>query len=220
MNTGPGGKHPDGPLLACVLIGGKSSRMGRPKHLLRQADRFWLEHTVATATALVDAVFLAGAGEIPPSLTHLVRLRDASGVCGPMAGILAALRHHPKATWLVLACDLPALRTEPLVWLLAETRPEDLAVLPCMENPEQVEPLFACYSGRCLPHLEELATGDAWSLAPLRHVPGVRTPRIPLALRPAWRNINTPQQLRRYLRDIGALPPGFPAHPPSHAHNR
>lgn len=219
MNAGTGKKHL-GPLLACVLIGGKSSRMGWPKHLLRQADRFWLEHTVATTTALVDAVFLAGAGEIPSSLTQLARLRDASGVCGPMAGILAALRHHPEATWLILACDLPALRADSLAWLLAETRPEDLAVLPCMDSPEQVEPLFACYSGRCLPHLEALAADGTWSLAPLRHVPGVRTPLIPPALRPAWRNINTPQQLRRYLREIGALSPDFPAQTLSHARHR
>ena len=31
------------PLLACVLIGGKSSRMGQPKHLLNQAGCSWLE---------------------------------------------------------------------------------------------------------------------------------------------------------------------------------
>ena len=28
---------------------------------------------------------------------------------GPIAGITAALQRHPKAAWLVVACDLPFL---------------------------------------------------------------------------------------------------------------
>ncbi len=210
-------KERAGPLLACVLIGGKSSRMGCPKHLLTQAGRFWLEHTVAVAAAQVDAVLLAGSGKIPPSLTHLTRLRDATGVHGPMAGILAALRHHPGASWLILACDLPALHAEALAWLLAAMRPEDLALFPYLEERGQVEPLFACYRGPCLPHLERLAASGNWGLGQLRHVPGVRTVQIPPALRSAWRNINTPQQLQRYLSDSGTSPAPSPEKPPHHA---
>ncbi len=208
------------PLLACVLIGGKSSRMGRPKHLLTQDGRFWLEHTVAVAAAQVDAVLLAGSGRIPPSLTHLTRLHDAAGAHGPMAGIMAALRHHPGASWLVLACDLPALHAEALAWLLAEMRPQDLALFPYLEEREQVEPLFACYHGTCLPHLERLAASGTWGLSQLRHVPGVRTVRIPPTLRPAWRNINTPQQLQHYLSDNSPPPAPSPGKPPHHALRR
>ena len=85
------------PLLACVLIGGKSSRMGQPKHLLNQAGHSWLERIVRTLSPFVDEVFLAGSGQVPAALTRLTRLSDVNGVQGPLAGILAALRHRPDA---------------------------------------------------------------------------------------------------------------------------
>ncbi|MGI6638281.1 MAG: molybdenum cofactor guanylyltransferase [Desulfobulbus sp.] len=189
-------------VFACVLIGGKSSRMGRPKHLLRQAGCFWLERTVTITAALVDEVVLVGAGTIPPSLNHLTRLSDAVGPKGPLAGILAALRWRPDVSWLVLACDLPALQPEALQWLLREAQQGGLAILPCLDKGEglqRVEPLLAFYSGQCLPYLEELAASGNWRMNQLRHVQGVRTPLPPPEFQLAWRNINTPQQLMRYL---------------------
>ncbi|MDO5673938.1 MAG: molybdenum cofactor guanylyltransferase [bacterium] len=204
------------PLLACVLIGGKSSRMGQPKHLLNQAGSSWLERIVRTLSPFVDEVFLAGNGQIPEALTRLNRLADVCGVQGPLAGILAALRLRPDALWLVFACDLPAVHAEAVQWLIAEARLGGLAILPCLDSGRRVEPLFAAYSGECLPHLGKLAASGNWRLNQMRQVEGVRTPQIPAQFRQAWNNINTPAQLQRYLDESGASPVSAPilAHKP------
>lgn len=190
------------PLLACVLIGGKSSRMGRPKHLLNQEGKSWLERTVAMLSPMVDEVVLAGTGNIPPALAHLTRIHDAADVQGPLAGILAALRARPEASWIILACDMPALNKEALNWLLAEARLAELAILPRLDKADKtrVEPLFAWYSGKCLPHLEQMAASGNWRINQLRHIQGVRTPLPPPHLHFAWSNINTPEQLQCYQR--------------------
>ncbi len=198
------------PLLACVLIGGKSSRMGQPKHLLNQAGHSWLERIVHTLEPLVDEVFLAGNGQIPAALTRLTRLSDVRGVHGPLAGILAALRQRPHALWLVFACDLPAAHAEAIQWLITEARQGGLATLPCLDSGQRVEPLFAAYSGACLPHLEILAASGNWRINQMREVEGVRTPQIPAQFRQAWNNINTPAQLQRYLDETGASPISVP----------
>mgnify|MGYP001581247924 CR=1 FL=1 len=36
-----------------------------------------------------------------------MRIDDVTGVGGPLAGILAALRWRPDANWIIAACDLP-----------------------------------------------------------------------------------------------------------------
>jgi len=80
------------PIWGCVLIGGRSSRMGQPKHLLLQEGTTWLERAVSKLTAKVEQVVISGSGSIPASLTDLSRVPDAPGLAGPLAGILAVMR--------------------------------------------------------------------------------------------------------------------------------
>ncbi|WP_215255455.1 NTP transferase domain-containing protein, partial [Escherichia coli] len=66
---------------------------------------------------------------VPTGLNNVTRLQDVSGVHGPLAGILAALRFRPDALWLIAACDLPALHADAIAWLIAESRQGGLAIL-------------------------------------------------------------------------------------------
>ena len=44
-----------------------------------------------------------------PTRAGFPQIVDRQPGIGPIAGISAALLEHPKAAWLVLACDLPFL---------------------------------------------------------------------------------------------------------------
>ena len=74
------------------------------------------------------------------------RLADAAGVPGPLAALLAALRHAPAATWLTCPCDLPAVTPEAAAWLRGEARSERAAVLPRTAPDAPPEPLLATMS--------------------------------------------------------------------------
>jgi molybdopterin-guanine dinucleotide biosynthesis protein A len=170
--------------------------MGRPKHLLPRPDGvLWLEHAATLLRPRVSSLTICGAGAIPQSLAALSRLADAAGARGPLAGILAALRHKPDAAWLVLACDMPSVSPEALDWLLQARRDGDVAILPRLTPDARPQPLFAWYGPASRPILEERLRRGEMNLHGLAAYPGVRAPLVPEALASAWRNVNTPEEL-------------------------
>lgn len=184
------------PLWACVLIGGRSSRMGKPKHLLQdQQGLTWLERTVALLRPLVDGLVLSGGGEVPEGLHDLIRLPDIPTVAGPLAGILAALRRYPSVSWLLVACDMPDIREEAVRWLLSRRRPGVWGVVPRLREGGHVEPLLALYEFRCASLFEELASAGCLRLGAVAEDPRIETPLVPESLRSSWRNVNTPEDL-------------------------
>jgi len=182
------------PVFGCVLIGGASSRMGKPKHLLRRNGRTWLKHTAELLDQVCEEVVIVGSGEVPDGLGNHRRLTDVPDAQGPMAGLLSAMRWAPQVSWLVAACDLPAISLEALHWLLATRSPGVWATLPSLAGVPGVEPLLAHYDFRSRLLLEHLVADREFSLSRLATHPKVISPVPPDQLSCAWQNINTPEQ--------------------------
>lgn len=187
-----------------MLIGGKSSRMGAPKHLIMQDGETWLERIVALLEQVVGQVIVAGSGVLPPSLHTIVRVSDVPGLAGPLAGILAVVRAYPQVSWLVAACDQPDMQRDAVQWLLDCRAPGVLAVMPDVAGNGRVEPLLAYYDRSVRLVLEAMAASGHRRMNRLQSVPGVKTPRPPLHLCPSWRNINTPGDLEKEPEDSRA----------------
>jgi molybdopterin-guanine dinucleotide biosynthesis protein MobB len=186
------------PVLGCVLIGGQSSRMGQPKHMIQKNGRTWIERTVEVLDQLTSRVIIAGTGTLPERVRDYDRLLDVPHVRGPMAGILSALRWSPGSTWLVTACDLPLLSLPALQWLLSTRAPGVWATLPQLKGPEDgIEPLLAHYDLRCRLPLEALASEGEFSLSRLATHPKIVTPTPPSSLVTAWQDVNTPAELEQ-----------------------
>lgn len=183
------------PVFGCILIGGKSSRMGRPKHLIIKNTKTWLEHAVGKLSPVTSQVVLAGGGEIPDSLAGLVAVPDVPGLAGPMAGVLSVMRWQPTASWLIMACDQPDVEPQSLQWLLSCRKPGVRAIMPDLDGTGRVDPLLAWYDFRCRQPLEEIALSGALRLSALAGQTGVIHPRPPVSLRNSWRNVNTPADL-------------------------
>jgi molybdopterin-guanine dinucleotide biosynthesis protein A len=183
------------PIHGGILIGGGSTRMGRPKQLLRHGGRSFVESVdAALSERLTDRVLL-GSGSVPNTLAGLDWIPDPPGVTGPIAGLLAALRWAPGSAWVVTACDQPLVTPEALDWLLAQRRPGRWAVLPRLPD-KPVEPFFAVYEPQALPLLERLAHDEHPAPRMLAEHPKVVTPEPPEALAECWRSINTPDDYR------------------------
>ncbi len=186
------------PVFGCVLIGGESRRMGSPKHLLLDSDRTgwtWLERTVEVLETYCERVIVAGRGGLPGGLSKLPRLEDAPDAEGPMAGLLAAMRWAPWASWLVAACDLPRLSGKAVEWLLETRRPGFWATIPCLGGSAHPEPLLANYDFRARSLLEESAARGNFSLSSLATHSKVLAPRVPPEHRAAWKDADTPDDL-------------------------
>jgi len=183
------------PVFACVLIGGRSTRFGTPKHLVMSGNTTWLERTIGHLREVTGQTVLVGSGSVPPGLADCPRLPDAPGLAGPMAGILAAMRWAPHATWLVAACDLPWLSADALRWLLSTRAPGVWATLPMLPGEAHPEPLLAHYDFRARQLLEELVGQDDFCPARIAGNPHVISPCPPSGLTQAWRNVNTEADL-------------------------
>lgn len=184
------------PLRAALLIGGASTRMGRPKALLEWGGRSLAEHVHGALASHVSRVVLVGAGAAPGALAGCDRIDDVAGARGPMAGVLAALRFDARAAWLIAACDLPLVRPEAVAWLTGERAASAVAVMPAL-RAGRVEPLLAIYEPAAEPALTALARRGEFSLAALCGAASVRVPRPPDGLHRCWTNVNTPEELAR-----------------------
>ncbi len=195
-----GGKTP---VWGCILIGGKSSRMGQPKHLITDdCGKTWLEHAVDILTPFVDRVVLSGNGVLPEPLAGISRLADIPGVVGPLTGILAAVRWQPRVSWLLTACDMPQISVEAVEWLLSHRRSGCWGCVPRMIESTHFEPLFAWYGTRAAELFEGQAmSGDMRMSSVARH-PKIMNPVIPELLRYGWENVNTPEQLQEAKKKV------------------
>jgi len=190
---------PPAALRAGVLIGGLSRRMGRDKTRIEIAgESLALRVASRLAPPAADAL-LIGNRPPPEDARSLAQLADLPGVSGPLAGILAAFEHDPRAAWLIAAGDMPELTREAAIWLSEQRRENRWAVLPRLRE-RGVEPLFAIYEPKSRPLLEELAASDRPAPSRLEDHARVAHPRVPDRFAAAWTNLNTPVQLERLLR--------------------
>ncbi len=188
------------PLVGGVLVGGRSSRMGRPKQMLEFDGRSLVEGVVDVLRSVIGEVVLLGEGELPEALRGLPRIPDPPGVEGPVAGLLGALRWCPEAAWLVVSCDLPFVTDAAARWLLEQRCPGRWAILPRPDGG-RVEPLFAVYEPQSLPLLERLVAAGRRAPRLLADGPKVACPAPPPAIVGEWTGINTPEEYAALRRN-------------------
>lgn len=192
------------PVLGCVLIGGKSTRMGKPKHLILENGTTWLERTVELLNRITERVVIVGDGSVPESLKDITRLPDIYGINGPTAGILSAMRWAPDASFIVSACDLPNLSLDALRWILSNRRPGAWAIFPRLPGNSKVEPLLSYYDVRARILLEKAAADGFKRPSHIASHASVITVMPPGHISSAWRSYNTEDELRsRCPRDSG-----------------
>ena len=186
------------PVFGCVLIGGRNTRMGTPKHLIVENGKTWLEKTICILKNVTQKVVIAGAGDVPDEINGIIRLPDVPDIQGPMSGILSAMRWAPYSSWLMTACDQPYLSPEALRWLLSTRRPGVWATLPASSENGNIEPLLAHYDFRSHILFEQLAAQGDYTLVRISDDSKVIKVSPPCKLAAAWTNINTKAELKLY----------------------
>ena len=140
---------------AFILCGGKSSRMGEPKGLLKFGEQPLVLRVAALVEPLVSAVTVVGLPECYAGLGLRVMEDVNFGIpgqngktVGPLSGIASALI-STRTDWnLILACDLPYLTVEWLDWLLARAMASSCQItMP--RTAGGLEPLAAVYRREC-----------------------------------------------------------------------
>ena len=181
-------------LLAGILLGGGSQRMGRPKQLLSLGGSSFIERVSEVLDSQCDEIVLLGDGEVPEVLAPLTRLPDVQGASGPIAGMISAMRWQPDTAWVFLACDMPLVSAEAVAWLVDQRQPGRWAIVP-RDHEGRLEPLFALYEPQAGPCFEELLMRGFRAPRRISELINLWSVTPPPELEEAWRNVNTAEDL-------------------------
>jgi len=134
-------------LFGLVLAGGASTRMQRDKAVLAYHGRPQLDWAYELLSEVCAATFISVRPDQRNEATRaqFPQIVDRQPGAGPIAGISAALQEHPKAAWLIVACDLPFLTREILQHLVAHRDPQRVATAYRSAHDSLPEPLCAIW---------------------------------------------------------------------------
>lgn len=125
-----------------ILAGGKSSRMGTNKALLKINGKTVIENVVEELRSIVNNILIVTNSFEEYEFLRLPMVEDRWKGMGPLAGIQAGLNTSKTERNLLVACDMPFISSQ-LGGVLLRELSEYQAVVP--EINGQLHPLFAAY---------------------------------------------------------------------------
>ncbi len=181
-------------LFGLVLAGGASTRMRTDKAALQYHGQPQLHWAFELASKFCAASFVSVRPDQRDDATRasFPQIVDRQPGIGPIAGISAALLEHPKAAWLVLACDLPFLTERTLRHLIAHRDPHKIATAYRSAHDGLPEPLCAIWEPAARePVLAYIATGKQ---CPRKLLINSHTALLDLPEQQALDNVNTAEE--------------------------
>lgn len=175
-----------------VLAGGRSSRMGRDKALLKLNGQTLVERALGSLREVCSEVAIAGGAEELARFGRLIP--DQKAGCGPLEGIVAALEQSSFEWNLFLAVDMPYVPSA--VWLRLLERAEDAKAIGVMARSlGQVQPLCAVYARRASGRLREELQAGRWKITAAAAAAG-DVECVDFEEEEWFRNLNTQEEFR------------------------
>ena len=178
-----------------VMTGGRSSRMGRDKALLRFHGRPLVETVARAVEDAAGSAVLVGNPALSEFLSYPV-IPDLYPGEGPLGGILTGLRHTAAHWNLVAACDMPELTSAFLAHLLDAAADSDADVLMPIGRGGQPEPLCAVYRLSARDPIQ--AAFDAGVRKVTAALAGLRICHLTVPDFKPFQNVNTPEDWAVY----------------------
>lgn len=191
--------------LAALLVGGQSRRFGADKSVQMINGRTFLQTVLdVVAEAGLSVVLVGGNAESATRADHR-NLPDADDGSGPPAGLAAALQlalSERRTGVILLACDQPGITAELLRFLVGRAAEEPTAPL-AFAGSTGLEPFPAYYPVDAIAgairarSLREVLDSAQPSTRIISSADRAEFPERVFA------NINTPEDLARFLRQSG-----------------
>lgn len=194
--------------VAGILVGGASTRMGRPKATLKLPDGQMMIERVAEAVSragewIDEIVVLGDCAELPPALDGCQVLSDAQPGAGPLAGLVRLLEYAGQRWSLLLACDLPLLTSSLLIRLQGAARIDCGAVaFRRMDYPKTWHACCALYHPKLLPIAAAELRHGRRSLQQVLSATEVSSLNITEEEQRMLMNLNTPEDYAQLLQSL------------------
>jgi molybdopterin-guanine dinucleotide biosynthesis protein A len=186
-----------------ILAGGKSSRMGTDKALLKLDGRPFVSHVATTLQAMFDRVILVANMPATYGFLGLETIGDIYRECGPLGGIHSALVSAGDSDIFVSACDTPFVTGE-LVRYIVDFESNAPVRIPSFK--QQLHPLCGIYTQNCLPAIVERL--ESRRLRVMAFVESIQAAVIPISpdllfyREDLFANFNTPEDYSRNKNNL------------------
>lgn len=127
-----------------VLMGGKSTRMGKDKGMLDYHGKPQREYVYDLLSGFCEEVYYSGRAEQFAEV-NTNKIEDRFLNLGPIGGILSAMMSQPERAWLVVACDLPFIDKNTIDFLIKNRNPAKIATAFLDSQEQFPEPLVAIW---------------------------------------------------------------------------
>lgn len=179
--------------------------MGRDKAQMRWRGVPLLQRLCRAAHESGAQVLVAGR-EKPQDfpLQNVAFLPDETPHLGPLGGLQSALRFAQQngfARVLAIACDMPLLDSSALSWLFEFAEKSEAQDGLCVLREGEIEPLFAVYTTRCLPLVENRLREKRRSLRGLIESGDFAKVEAPPEIARKLTNLNTPEEWRDFQKN-------------------
>jgi molybdopterin-guanine dinucleotide biosynthesis protein A len=125
-----------------ILSGGKSTRMGQEKGLIKLNGKPMIQHVIDHLDPICDQILISANATMYQDFGYPV-FKDEINEIGPAGGIVSSLKHSKNEKNIIIACDLPFAST-PFIRTLLDMSENYEITLP-MSGPHY-QPLCAVYS--------------------------------------------------------------------------
>jgi molybdopterin-guanine dinucleotide biosynthesis protein A len=192
---------------AIILTGGKSRRMGSNKSFLKYGDKTFLEHQIARLSKIFDEIILSANDRDTYASFNLPVIPDVMPEKGPLSGICAGLMRAKDLHSFVVACDMPFIHEDIILYLKRRIDTYDV-VIP--QTNRGLEPMHAFYSKNCIQPMHRclvegrLRIVDFLSEVKVRVVSEEEITGLNISLQ-SLINLNTPEEYKKYCEAVPGI---------------
>lgn len=135
---------------AVILAGGKSTRMGFDKQLIKIDDRYLIEILVEELSReFSEIIIISNDHSVYDDMNFncdVILEKDMISGKGPLCGLYSALYHSSSEYIFLTACDMPYINLEYIKYLKSEIVSNNNISAVVSEKGKWVEPFYGFYS--------------------------------------------------------------------------
>jgi molybdopterin-guanine dinucleotide biosynthesis protein A len=136
-----------------ILSGGKSSRMGENKSLMKLGNRTVIEHTLSLMQSIFSEVILVTNTPDEYQFLNIPLFEDIYRYAGPLAGIHSALRNSKTEKNFIISCDIPLITKVMIEYIINYDTPHPITVT---RADGYIQQLAGKYSNSLIPKIDAL----------------------------------------------------------------
>ncbi len=146
-----------------ILAGGKSSRMGTDKGLMKLGNKKVIEYILEICEHISPTIFIVTSNSEYQQFNYPL-IVDEFKDAGPAGGIDAILQHTTTDNNLVISCDMPFVHVDAIQYIFDQSQNHSITIPLLNQYPEA---MFGMYKKTCKNKWRELLLQQHFKMSDL-----------------------------------------------------